>query len=112
MTTVAGRPRPFVVPAYCKGCGRCIGACVKNCFATGTEINPATGLVPAVLDLTDCNGCGLCVDACPEPHGLHLRDATFDAVGPGAPSGPGRLRSPVPSRGPTPWWGCPSASRS
>jgi pyruvate/2-oxoacid:ferredoxin oxidoreductase alpha subunit len=33
-------------------------------------INPATGLVPVELDLTNCNACGLCMDACPEPYGL------------------------------------------
>jgi 2-oxoglutarate ferredoxin oxidoreductase subunit alpha/2-oxoisovalerate ferredoxin oxidoreductase alpha subunit len=36
----------------------------------GTEINPVTGLVPIVLDLTLCNGCDLCMNACPEPYGL------------------------------------------
>ncbi len=99
MTTLAGRPKPFVVPAYCKGCGRCIRACVKHCFALGTEINPETGLIPTVLDLTACNGCALCIDACPEPHGLHLLDQGFDGVGPGTPQGD---RPFAPSR-PEPW---------
>ena len=81
MTILAGRPKPFVVPAYCKGCGRCIGACAKHCLAMGTEINPETGLVPVVMDLDDCNGCALCAEACPEPHGLHLLDETFDILG-------------------------------
>lgn len=99
MTIVAGRPKPFVVPAYCKGCGRCIRACTKNCFSPGTEINPETGLVPTVLDLTDCNGCGLCVDACPEPHGLHLLDGAFDIVGLGAPQGARPFAVPQPE----PW---------
>jgi pyruvate/2-oxoacid:ferredoxin oxidoreductase alpha subunit len=36
----------------------------------GTEINPATGFTPVVLDLEVCNGCGLCLSACPEPYGL------------------------------------------
>ena len=60
MTQLAERPKPFVVPEYCKGCGRCISSCIKGCFTLGTEINPETGLVPIVLDLTQCNGCGLC----------------------------------------------------
>ncbi|MEO8501532.1 MAG: 3-methyl-2-oxobutanoate dehydrogenase subunit VorB, partial [Vicinamibacteria bacterium] len=38
--------------------------------SVGTEINPATGLVPVNLDLETCNGCGLCISACPEPYGL------------------------------------------
>jgi pyruvate/2-oxoacid:ferredoxin oxidoreductase alpha subunit/NAD-dependent dihydropyrimidine dehydrogenase PreA subunit len=70
MTKAAVRPKPFLIPEYCKGCGRCIASCTKNCFTTGTEINPVTGLVPIVVDLTDCDGCGLCFDACPEPFGL------------------------------------------
>jgi pyruvate/2-oxoacid:ferredoxin oxidoreductase alpha subunit/NAD-dependent dihydropyrimidine dehydrogenase PreA subunit len=70
MTAVAERPKPFVFPEFCKGCGRCIGSCPKHCISAGTEINPLTGLVPVVLDLEACNGCGLCITACPEPYGL------------------------------------------
>src|SRR5579871_297512 len=70
MTTLAERPLPFVVPEYCKGCGRCIDSCIKECIQLGTEIDPQTGLVPVVLDLARCNRCGLCIDACPEPFGL------------------------------------------
>jgi pyruvate/2-oxoacid:ferredoxin oxidoreductase alpha subunit/NAD-dependent dihydropyrimidine dehydrogenase PreA subunit len=72
MPTSAGtsRPRPFVFPEYCKGCGRCIDACNKDCLTEGTEINPLTGLVPIQLHLDNCNGCGLCIAACPEPFGL------------------------------------------
>ena len=69
-TRKAVKPQPFLLPEYCKGCGRCISACPKDCLTAGTEINPATGLVPVLLDLTRCNGCGLCFDACPEPFGL------------------------------------------
>jgi len=50
MTRVVERPKPFVVPEYCKGCGRCIRSCSKGCIAIGTEINPETGLIPIVLD--------------------------------------------------------------
>jgi pyruvate/2-oxoacid:ferredoxin oxidoreductase alpha subunit/NAD-dependent dihydropyrimidine dehydrogenase PreA subunit len=64
------KPKPFVLPEYCKGCGRCITACPKHCISMGDEINPKTGLVPVVLDLEVCNGCGLCFSACPEPYGL------------------------------------------
>src|ERR1039457_4630145 len=97
MSRLAVRPRPLVVPAYCKGCGRCIGACIKNCFAPGSEIDPVTGLVPTALDLTNCNGCALCVDACPEPHGLHLQgDDAFELMGPGLGPGPQPVDFPVP----------------
>ncbi len=64
------RPKPFLLPEYCKGCGRCIDACAKDCITAGHQINPLTGLVPVELDLTNCNACGLCMDACPEPYGL------------------------------------------
>lgn len=64
------RTRPFIEPTLCKGCGRCVDSCVKECITCGTEILPASGLTPVLVDLTACNGCGLCIDACPEPFGL------------------------------------------
>ena len=67
---VSERPKPYLVPDYCKGCGRCVSVCVKGCIAYDNEINPATGVVPVILDLEKCNGCGLCIEACPEPYGL------------------------------------------
>jgi pyruvate/2-oxoacid:ferredoxin oxidoreductase alpha subunit/NAD-dependent dihydropyrimidine dehydrogenase PreA subunit len=70
MTELRERPKPFLLPEFCKGCGRCIEACPKHCISTGTEIHPGSGLVPVVLDLDACNGCGLCITACPEPYGL------------------------------------------
>lgn len=69
MTTKV-RPKPFLVPHFCKGCGRCIDSCNKHCITAGTEIDPLTGLIPVHIDLDTCNGCGLCIDACPEPYGL------------------------------------------
>ena len=98
MTVVAERPKPFVFPEYCKGCGRCIGACPKDCIALGTEINPQTGLVPVVLDLTACNGCGLCVSACPEPFGLRPQgeEADFELMDPAKLLGPRPFDAPVP----------------
>jgi len=77
-TATRERPKPFVLPEYCKGCGRCIDACPKDCIALGTEINPLTGLVPVVIDLDACNGCGLCIGACPEPFGLRAEDQKAD----------------------------------
>ena len=70
MPTTAEKPKPFLLPEYCKGCGRCIEACAKHCIELGTEINPQTGLIPVVLNLEDCSACGLCMTACPEPYGL------------------------------------------
>jgi pyruvate/2-oxoacid:ferredoxin oxidoreductase alpha subunit/NAD-dependent dihydropyrimidine dehydrogenase PreA subunit len=85
MTAVAERPKPFVFPEYCKGCGRCIGSCPKDCISAGTEINPKTGLIPVILDLSLCNGCGLCISACPEPYGLRPQvgeEAAFELQDP------------------------------
>ncbi len=72
------KPKPFLFPEFCKACGRCISACPKDCIAMGTEINPATGYTPVVLDLEVCNGCGLCLHACPEPYGLAPMPAEVD----------------------------------
>ena len=64
------RPKPFVMPQFCKACGRCIDACPKGCIELGSEIEPLTGFTPIVLQLDACSGCGLCFSACPEPFGL------------------------------------------
>ena len=69
-TKTKTRPKPFLFPEFCKACGRCITACPKGCIVVGTEIHPATGFTPVILNLEICNGCGLCLTACPEPHGL------------------------------------------
>ncbi len=73
MSSVRERPKPELLPEFCKGCGRCIEACTRHCISVGTEINPATGLMPVSLDLDQCNGCGLCLSACPEPYGLRAK---------------------------------------
>ncbi len=78
MPSVEEKPKPFLVPEYCKGCGRCVSVCTKGCIAFADEINPTTGLVPVVLDLEKCTGCGLCIDACPEPYGLRALRAGRD----------------------------------
>ena len=98
MTTLTRKPMPFLVPEYCKGCGRCITSCTKGCITPGTEINPLTGLVPVVLDLTDCNACELCIDACPEPFGLRPEgeQAAFELRDPAELGGPRPYDAPVP----------------
>lgn len=65
------RPKPLLLPQYCKGCGRCVAACPKQCISSTGEVNPATGCVPAAIDYTKCIGCGTCYSACPEPYALH-----------------------------------------
>jgi pyruvate/2-oxoacid:ferredoxin oxidoreductase alpha subunit/NAD-dependent dihydropyrimidine dehydrogenase PreA subunit len=98
MTAVKTRPKPFLLPEYCKGCGRCIDACAKHCITPGHEIHPATGLVPVVLHLEQCSACGLCLDACPEPYGLRpeAADAGFELVDPAAVLGPRSTTAPIP----------------
>jgi len=64
------KPKPILLPALCKGCGRCIDACPHDCITLGHEINQDSGMIPIMIDLTVCNGCGLCITACPEPYGL------------------------------------------
>ena len=81
MTTGAKRrerPLPFLMPEYCKGCGRCIAACPKHCIDFADEVNAETGLLPVDIDLADCNACGLCIVSCPEPFGLHGDDVQYD----------------------------------
>jgi len=92
MTQLSERPKPFLFPEFCKGCGRCIEACPKHCISLGSEINPATGLTPVHLELDQCNGCGLCLSACPEPYGLAANavGADFTLEDPAALFGPWR----------------------
>ena len=73
------KPKPFVLPEYCKGCGRCISACNQHCIHLGTEIHPGTGLTPVEIDLEKCTACGLCFSACPEPYGLQGIPPGYDA---------------------------------
>ncbi len=95
-TTAAEKPKPFLLPQYCKGCGRCIEACPKHCITHGTEIDPLTGLIPVLLDLDACNGCGLCITACPEPYGLQPSVDEGDLIDPRELFGDRTHRAPVP----------------
>nr|WP_320133738.1 4Fe-4S dicluster domain-containing protein [uncultured Holophaga sp.] len=98
MSQAKARPRPFLVPDYCKGCGRCVHVCVKGCISFAQEINPLTGMVPVVLDLEKCTGCGLCIEACPEPYGLRAMEAgeAFELQDPEKLFGPRKSSAPEP----------------
>ncbi len=98
MPGVAEKPKPFLIPEYCKGCGRCVDVCTKGCIAFSTEINPRTGLVPIVLDLTNCTGCGLCIEACPEPYGLRAmqQGETYELLDPAKMFGARASTAPEP----------------
>lgn len=65
------RPKPFLRPEYCKGCGRCVAACPKKCISSTGEVNPETGCVPVQINYQECISCGTCFMACPEPYALH-----------------------------------------
>jgi len=75
------RPRPFLEPAYCKGCLRCVEACPRHCITPGSTLNSTTGVAPVELHLEHCNGCGLCTQACPEPFGLRLDEGVSHLEG-------------------------------
>jgi len=98
MAQLKERPKPFLLPDYCKGCGRCIGACAKGCISFDKEIDAATGYVPVVIDLDHCTACGLCMDACPEPFGLRETpaDADFELQDPAKLFGGKSTTAPVP----------------
>ena len=70
MSKTAVKTKPAIRRDLCKGCGRCIESCAQHCIVLGTEVHPASGVVPVELDLGRCNACGLCIDACPEPFAL------------------------------------------
>ncbi|UCC75070.1 MAG: 3-methyl-2-oxobutanoate dehydrogenase subunit VorB [Gemmatimonadota bacterium] len=97
-TKTKDRPKPFLFPEFCKACGRCISSCPKHCIAMGTEINPATGYTPVVLDLEVCNGCGLCLSACPEPYGLMATptEVDFEPLDPEMLFGARKTAAPTP----------------
>jgi len=92
------RPEPFLFPQFCKACERCIEVCPKDCIHLGTEIDPATGLIPVVLDLEQCNACGLCMVACPEPYGLmpQPEGLDYELEDPEELFGPRQSAAPVP----------------
>ena len=73
----SNRPKPFLLPQYCKGCGRCIVSCPKKCIHFTGEVNPETGCVPVAVDYEACIACGTCFNACPEPYALHPDDIRY-----------------------------------
>jgi len=107
VTKMKEKSKPFLFTQFCKGCGRCVGACLKGCIRAGTEINPQTGLVPVILDLEKCTGCGLCVNACPEPYGLRLGEPGFQLQDPEKLFGSRATDAPKPKPVPDQWFPLP-----
>jgi|CXWL01.1.fsa_nt_gi pyruvate/2-oxoacid:ferredoxin oxidoreductase alpha subunit/NAD-dependent dihydropyrimidine dehydrogenase PreA subunit len=92
------RPQPFLLPEYCKGCGRCITACPRHCIHFADDVHPVSGLRPVELDLDACNACGLCITACPEPYGLQptTDEASFELEAPQTLFGDRASDAPIP----------------
>lgn len=55
-----------VAPEECKGCGRCVAACLRRALSIGQHLNDH-GFAHAVPTAERCIGCGACYYACPEP---------------------------------------------
>ncbi len=52
---------------YCKGCGFCTLACVKNYIKIGTEFNQSGYYFAEYCGFEgECSGCALCAEMCPD----------------------------------------------
>jgi len=114
MTTVAERPKPFLFPQFCKGCGRCIEACPKDCITLERRSTRRPAWSRWSWTWSAGNGCGLCLSACPSPYGLAATEpgASFELEDPGKlfgerPTTAVRAQTipdeRIPCRGPSPW---------
>ncbi len=62
---------PIIDREECKGCGRCIDACPKECLVFSEKMN-SKGYVPAEYIGKNCIGCGICFYNCPEPYAVEV----------------------------------------
>ena len=60
------RPFPFLLPEYCKGCGRCIPACPKELLAFVEDLNSRGVHYVCCIDNEACTGCLSCAVVCPD----------------------------------------------
>ncbi len=67
--TLGGESHPQINKDECKGCGRCIDACPKDCLRLSEKMN-IKGYVPAIYVGEGCTGCGICFYNCPEPYAI------------------------------------------
>ena len=64
-------PYPELISLECKGCGRCVVACPKQCLAMGTVLNER-GYYFVRYAGSGCTGCANCFYSCPEPHAIKI----------------------------------------
>lgn len=63
--------QPIIDRDECKGCGRCIDACPKNCLQFSETMN-VKGFIPAEYNGEGCIGCAICFYNCPEPYAVEV----------------------------------------
>jgi NAD-dependent dihydropyrimidine dehydrogenase PreA subunit len=62
---------PHIIIDECKGCGRCIKACPKDCLRFAEKMN-TKGYIHAEYIGKGCTGCGICFYNCPEPYAIEV----------------------------------------
>lgn len=58
--------RPIIAVERCKGCGLCIGSCVKKILEMSKETNGQGVHYPVCTDESLCIACTFCAIMCPD----------------------------------------------
>ena len=64
--------KPIIDEDCCKGCGRCVSACMKKCLEIAADHLNAAGLKPVRYVGEGCVGGGMCFYNCPEPYAIRV----------------------------------------
>ncbi len=62
---------PEIEADSCKGYGRCVAACPKQCLELQTTMNKM-GIKPVGYTGEGCIGCAMCFYNCPEPYAIKV----------------------------------------